>query len=260
MKSVFLFASLVSAAALAQSAAYSPTIYTAGVTKGTVFPSLTTNCAKETDVLFPNFIDGIPYDTTIGNTPVIGKIGGILTGCNKNEIKFDGNFTDITFLSNAKMSEVCKGTIKIAESTATGTMKVEWKVKEAYRDSKCSSIGKTFSLTLKASTVADLKFPYLTSVEYNMVETYINTHHLVSETSFALDPSRYDQLPQIQIGTGTSLRSTHCDRGGADWPEAGVCYIVLPGGRTLGYLQSVAQPKAKGWADLKRSRFSIVQD
>ncbi len=260
MKSVFLFASLVSSAALAQSAAYSPSVYVAGVTKGTVFPSLTTNCAKVTDVLVPNFIDGIPYDTTIGNTPIIGNFGGTLSGCNTNEIKFDGNFTDITFLSNAKMSEVCKGTIKIAENTSTGTMKVEWKVKGTYRDSKCSSIGKTFNLTLKASTVADLKFPYLTSVEYNMVETYINTHHLISETSFALDPSRYDQLPQIQIGTGTSLRSTHCDRGGADWPEAGVCYIVLPGGRTLGYLQSVTKPTSKGWADLKRNRFSIVQD
>lgn len=259
MKSVFLFASVVSSAALAQSAAYSPTVYLAGVTKGTVFPSLAEICATDDYVSVPGrgMHAEFPYDSIIGNSPIIGRTTGEISGCESNLIKFTGSFIDLTFKSNPSTIEACEGSIEVTENTNTGTMKIKWLVKQPYRDSKCSNIGKSFAVTLKATTVSELKFPNLTYVEFEMTHSKQKTYKLIAENSILLN-ARFDSNGPIKIKAGAVLESTYCDRGGADFPEAGVCYYHSANGKAEGFLQSVTKPKTqRGWTDLTRSRFTI---
>ena len=253
-QSAFAIAALTSSLALAQSAAYSPEIYSAGVTKGTVFPSLYDICVQPDS----KFAGSIPYDTVVGNNYVFGKIEGEFKSCSPTNVTLEGIFIDFTVGKTSNMNQYCIGTIKIVQNTDAGTMKVQWKVTGAARNAKCSSSGQSFAITLRASTIAELQFPNLTSVEFDLISGEKNTFALVAENSIKLQSSRFPAESQIiGIAEGKSLQSTYCDRGGAEWPEAGFCFNVLPDGKTIGFLQSTSQPAKRGWAELKRSHFSM---
>lgn len=243
--------------AQAQATGFGPTVYSSGVTKGTVFPSLETYC-RDVSSGAETHLYSVPYDTFVGQTPFIGNVQGSLVGCHENLLTLTGYFTDISFFQDGKIKEKCSGTIVLQQDLTKGKMKVSWVVSDAAdSDLPCGSLGKSFKVNLNAKSASELTFPQMTSVEHDLVNRLDGYFSWKLNKSIVLDSSVGEDDKSYPIAKGGVVQKTHCDRGGADWPEAGVCYQVLPNGQARAYLKSV-ETGATGWANMDRARYSWI--
>lgn len=239
-----------------------------------VFPDLRNYCSgrkspeEGEDIPYVGFL---PYNAAIGKLGFWGYAEGHIRGCGTSKLTFEGYFNDISMPSTNGKSFYCNGSLNLAQSD--DQLIAIWKMgKNSLPEvAKCDQeFGKTFSLTLKPTTLEKLTTKYLTFYEYNVS---LRPYMPEMPSKFAMrvianggvpgiDPGFNGNEVPINFKSGSLLQAYHCDRGGADFPETGVCYKLNEKGEAWGVVLEKSEPTPHMYttkkARLKRGEVKII--
>jgi hypothetical protein len=128
---------------------------------------------------------------------------------------------------------------------------------------QCKSPGQTESIVLQKSTLNELKTHSLSFYEYHLTAAGFAIKVLPSGGLFLVDSSL--QKKSVSRKQGSKLRKKYCDRGGADFPEAGICYRLDRSGGAYGFVTDgssdlSALPFGGGFLPLSRLNVSLIHD
>lgn len=224
----------------------------------TLLPDLRNYCANVRDGE-ETYIYALPYNTAYNKSGIWGYAQGSLRGCGSDKLTFEGGFADLSTLDSTGKTSFCSGTLNLAQTQSE--LAATWKIGEnSLGSTKCSqSVGETFTLTLQPTTMNQLTTKSLSLYEYELSRR----PSAWEETSakFALKVVASSGLPGVDFGrdgetkitfkTGSSLQSFHCDRGGADFPESGVCYRLNDKGEAWGVVLEKSEATPRGYATRK---------
>jgi hypothetical protein len=238
----------------------------------TVFPSLKNFCNPDKDVLSSY---EIPYNTFLRGMSVWGYFSGTagVSGCGTDQLELVGRFSDLRVLkaSDSRQAsplydEVCTGELTLKQDGSS--LHVSWKMDSVspFPDSshrQCKSPGQTESIVLQKSTLNELKTHSLSFYEYHLTAAGFAIKVLPSGGLFLVDSSL--QKKSVSRKQGSKLRKKYCDRGGADFPEAGICYRLDRSGGAYGFVTDgssdlSALPFGGGFLPLSRLNVSLIHD
>lgn len=218
-------------------------------TKGeTIFPDLKNYC-KNAGESEGTYIYSLPYNTVFANVGIWGYAQGFLRGCGDDKLTFEGGFADLSTIDSKGNTSVCAGSLNLTQTQSK--LVATWKIGENYRGApKCSqSLGETFTLTLSPKTLDQLTTKSLSLYEYELIRRPSSWEEISGK--FVLKIVASSGVPGVDFGreiernmtfkTGSLLQSFTCDRGGADFPEAGVCYRLNHKGDAWGSVLEMSE-------------------
>lgn len=236
-------------------------VFVYGAGDETLFPDLRNFCNQDSSWY------AYPYNTVLGRTPIWGYLYKSIQGCGSSTLSSEGEFADITDGSqDPSLRAECKGTMIL---TQTGEkMTVTWKDIEPYDfEQPCPQAGhKVYTLELKRKNLEDVKSPYLSWYEFHLaLHEGFNMNEVFGLEVVAANgsPALGAHENKFKFNFGTILQTTlYCDRGGADFPHAGVCYKFRKDGQPWGTVFDVSEPKPeriRTITRMKRSDFRLVR-
>ena len=243
--------------------AFANRVFTRGET---VFPDLKNYCenAGETE---GTYIYSLPYNTEFANVGIWGYAQGFLRGCGDDKLTFEGSFADLSTVDSKGNTSVCMGSLSLTQTQSE--LAATWKIGESYPEAtKCSqSLGEIFTLTLKPKTLDQLTTKSLSLYEYDLARRPYSGEEISGK--FVLKIVASSGVPGVDFvresernmtfKTGSLLQSFTCDRGGADFPEAGVCYRLNHKGEAWGSVLefSEATPKYHATRNARLNRADL---
>lgn len=238
----------------------------------TVFPSLKNFCNPENDVLSSY---EIPYNTFLREKSVWGYVSGTagVSGCGTDRLELVGRFSELRILktsesqkSSVLYDEVCTGELTLKQHGTN--MQVSWKIDSVspFPDLPhrlCKSSGQSEVVTLQRAKLNGLKTQSLSFYEYHLTSAGFAIQVLPSNGIYLVDSSL--RKNSLIVKQGTKLRKKHCDRGGADFPETGICYRIDGNGAAFGFATDgssalSALPFGGGFLPLTRFNVSLIQN
>jgi hypothetical protein len=162
---------------------------------------------------------------------------------------FEGSFADLSTVNSKGNTSICRGTLILTQTQSK--LVATWKIGENNSgETKCGqSIGEIFTLTLSPITLDQLTTKSLSLYEYELINRPSSWEKISGKFVLKIIASRgvpgvdfiRDSKRNITFKTGSLLQSFTCDRGGADFPETGVCYRLNHIGEAWGSVLEVSE-------------------
>jgi hypothetical protein len=224
----------------------------------TILPDLRNYCADASNGE-DTYVHALPYNTSYNKSGIWGYAQGSLRGCGTDKLTFEGWFADLSTVDSTGKTSFCSGSLNLAQTQSE--VSATWKIEENSPGStKCSqSVRETFTLTLKPTTLDQLTTKSLSLYEYELSRRPSAWEEISAKYSLKVVAS--SGLPGVDFGsdgetkitfkTGSSLQSFQCDRGGADFPESGVCYRLNHKGEAWGVVLEKSEATPRSYATRK---------